>query len=84
MFLYQSSGLQITNNQIMTLNPVSINRIQEVNDSVISDNIYNSANPAAQESVRVLDCQGTKFIKNKIDKRSGGKKFTNTSKLLVQ
>jgi hypothetical protein len=75
IFLYQSSNLKILNNNITTLNPISVNRIQEVDNSIVSGNVYNSANPFSQESVRVLNCKGTKLTKNIINKSSGGKKI---------
>jgi hypothetical protein len=75
LFLYQSSGLKILNNNITTLNNISVNRIQEVNDSIVSGNIYNSANSFSQEIVRSLNSKGLKFMKNTINKPAGGKKF---------
>lgn len=75
MFLFQSSNLKIIDNKITTLNPVSINRIQEVSDSIISGNIYNSANPSSQESIRFSKGKNNQFINNTINKRTGGKKI---------
>jgi hypothetical protein len=76
LFLFQSKRLKIAKNKILTLNPVSINRIQEINDSVIQDNTYISANPADQEIVRFFRGKNNKFTNNVFKKSAGGKKVT--------
>jgi hypothetical protein len=76
LFLFQSSKLKIINNTISTSNPVSINRIQEVSESIFSGNTYNSANPPSQEPIQFVKSKNNKFTNNTINKRSGGKKVT--------
>jgi hypothetical protein len=73
MFLYQSRRLMIANNAITTLNPISINRVQEVSESLIIGNVYNSANPSSEESVRFLNSTSNQFIGNIINKSAGGR-----------
>ncbi len=77
LFIFQSSKLKIIRNNITTLNPLSINRMQEVSDSIISDNVYNSANSASQETIRFSNSKNNQFIRNSIEKASGGKTVTN-------
>jgi hypothetical protein len=76
LFLFQSSRLRIVNNQIITSNPVSINRIEEVKDSIIEGNIYTSANPASQEIIRFSRGKNNKFTNNILKKNAGGKRVT--------
>jgi hypothetical protein len=73
MFIFQSSKLRIINNSITTSNPVSINRIQEVSESIFSGNTYTSANSSPDEPVRFVNGRNNQFIKNTIRKRLGGK-----------
>lgn len=76
LFLFQSTKLKIINNTISTLNPVSINRIQEVSESIFSGNTYNSANSSDREPIQFVKSKNNKFTNNTINKRSGGKKVT--------
>jgi Pectate lyase superfamily protein len=80
LFVFQSDKLKIINNQITTLNPVSINRLQEVSNSIISGNTYNSANYPEQETIQFVNSRNNKFIRNTINKPSGGKKVMSYEK----
>jgi hypothetical protein len=74
LFVYQSNRVKIVNNIISTSNPISINRFQEVSDSIIYDNTYNSANHSSYEVVQFRKGKNNKFFRNIIHKPSGGSK----------
>jgi hypothetical protein len=75
LFVFQSKKIKILNNKIVSLNPLSISRFQEVADSIISGNVYESANRSSHEVVQFRKGKNNKFINNMINKRFGGSKI---------